>query len=244
MRALILAAGRGSRMGAATEHGPKGMLEVLGRPLLAWQIDALRAAGASEIAIVRGYRGEALRFDVRYYDNPRWESTNMVASLGCAAEWLRAGPCLVSYADLVYPPEAPRRLAETAAPIALLYDAHWRELWSQRFADPLDDAEALRLDARGRVLEIGGRPRDYARIEGQYMGLFQLTPEGAERLFARSAELEPAARDRLDMTTLFARCVRAGDELHAVRYDGWWCEIDQPSDLALAERIAAQGTAR
>ncbi len=240
MRALILAAGRGSRMGAETDRMPKGMLALRGRPLIAWQIEALRAAGADEIAIVRGYRGEALEFDVCWYTNERWAQTNMVGSLLCAADWLREQACIVSYADLVYPPEAVRRLVEAADDIALLYDVHWRKLWEQRFVNALDDAETLRLDARGRVLEIGRRARTIEEIEGQYMGLFRLSPQGTSTLVRHVQALEPAARDRLDMTSLFERCVRAGDEIRAHAYDGWWCEVDSASDLALAERIVAR----
>jgi choline kinase len=237
VRALILAAGRGSRMGARTDALPKGLLELRGRSLIARQLDALRAAGAHETALVRGYRGECLDFGVRTFTNERWADTNMVSSLLCASEWLRAGPCVVSYADLVYPPEAPRRLFAAQDDVALLYDVNWRALWEQRFADPLDDAETLRIDGEGRVLEIGRRARDYARIQGQYMGLFRFSPRGAERFVERVQALAPAARDRLDMTSAFELCVQAGETIRAVPYDGWWCEVDSAGDLDVAERI-------
>ncbi len=58
MRGLILAAGRGSRMVAATADRPKGLVELGGTALLDWQLAALRGAGIQEIGLVRGYRGE------------------------------------------------------------------------------------------------------------------------------------------------------------------------------------------
>jgi choline kinase len=93
MRALILAAGRGSRMGALGDVRPKCLVELDGRPLLDRQLAALRTGGAREIGIVRGYRKDMLNDPaLTYFDNDRWAETNMVMSLACAAEWLRAGP--------------------------------------------------------------------------------------------------------------------------------------------------------
>lgn len=240
MRALILAAGRGRRLGAATSDRPKGLVELRGRPLIAWQLDALRSAGVEEVAIVRGYRGDALAFEATWFDNPRWAETNMVSSLACAEAWLAAGPCLVSYADIVYAPEAARILRDAPGDVALAYDTRWLELWRERFDDPLVDAESFRVDAAGVLREIGGRAESVDAIGGQYMGLLKLTPAGAARLLARHRALPGAERDRIDVTALLALLVREGEEIRAVPFDGWWCEVDSPSDLRVAEAIVAR----
>ncbi|MFZ9450262.1 MAG: NTP transferase domain-containing protein, partial [Alphaproteobacteria bacterium] len=60
MRAIILAAGRGSRMRQLTDERPKCLVPLRGRPLLEWQLEALRGAGIREIGIVTGYRREML----------------------------------------------------------------------------------------------------------------------------------------------------------------------------------------
>ena len=112
MRALILAAGRGSRMGALGDVRPKCLVELDGRPLLDRQLAALRAGGARDIGIVRGYRRDMLeRPALTCFDNDRWSETNMVMSLACAAEWLRAGPVIVSYGDIFYRGDLIRGLA-------------------------------------------------------------------------------------------------------------------------------------
>ena len=91
MRALILAAGRGSRMGALGDDRPKCLVELDGKPLLERQRAALARGGADEIGIVRGYRSDMLNLPgITCFDNPRWAETNMVMSLAAAAEWLRA----------------------------------------------------------------------------------------------------------------------------------------------------------
>lgn len=243
MRAIILAAGRGSRMKDATSDRPKCLVEVGGRCLIDIQIRSLREGGATEIGIVTGYRREALagRADAEFH-NPRWAETNMVESLACAEDWLRSAPCLVSYSDIFYTAGPVRGLCAARAPIAIAYDTNWLDLWRRRFADPLDDAETFRVCEQGLLLEIGNKPRDVADIGGQYMGLLRFLPEGWEAA-RRSREALPApARDRLQATRLLQLVIEAeGCEIQAVPQSDPWGEIDSESDLALHAPARAQG---
>ncbi len=245
MRGLILAAGRGSRMVAATADRPKGLVELGGRALLDWQLAALQGAGIRDIALVRGYRGEAFAGrGLRLFDNPNWAATNMVASLATASDWLSAEVCMVSYADIFYPAEAVRRLMAAEGDIVLAYDPAWLALWSRRFADPLGDAETFRIDGEGRVLEIGGKTGNAADIQGQYVGLFRLTPRGWARIAAFLDTCDAALRAKLDVTALLGRLIAAGVEIRGVPIPGPWGEIDEPSDLALYEGMIAEGALR
>ena len=80
-------------MGARTREQPKCLINFRGRPLIDWQMDAMRQAGVDEIAIVTGYRSHMLRgLADREFHNPEWEHTQMVSSLARAAEWLAGGP--------------------------------------------------------------------------------------------------------------------------------------------------------
>ena len=151
LRALILAAGRGSRMRHLGDERPKCLVELAGRPLLERQMAALRRGGCTEIGVVRGYRGEMLdRPGLNGFNNDRWSETNMVSSLACAASWLREAPVIVSYADIFYRAALVQGLAETPGELVIAYDRKWRELWTRRFADPLADAETFRIDSSGR----------------------------------------------------------------------------------------------
>jgi choline kinase len=243
MRAIILAAGRGSRMKTATEDRPKCLVELNGRSLFSMQQTALRAGGIDRIAVVGGYRADQLVHpDVTLFRNARWAETNMVMSLAAAAEWLKAAPCLVSYADIFYPAATVRRLAALPGPqLAIAYDPDWRALWEARFADPLSDAETFRLTEGNRLIEIGARATSLDQIEGQYMGLLRFTPESWTAVEALLAELEPARRDKLDMTSLLSLLLKRGVDIRAVPTDAGWGEVDSESDLAYYETEVASG---
>jgi choline kinase len=236
---IILAAGRGSRMGTLTDTQPKCLTELAGRSLLDWQLAALSAAGIEQIIVVRGYYREALSgpgYEVR--DNDRWAESNMVVTLTAADDVLCREDCLVSYSDIVYHPDAVRALAASPDDIAIAYDRHWQELWQERFDDPLADAESFRHQ-NGRLIEIGARSADAAEIQGQYMGLLKFTPTGWQGIRDLLAGLAGTERDRLDMTALLSRLLAADMTIGVVAVEGGWCEVDSEADLEqYRDRIA------
>jgi choline kinase len=244
VRAVILAAGRGSRLGRHTDDQPKCLVEVGGRSLLDRHLETLSAAGAAEIAVVTGYRAASLaaRVPVTFHA-PRWQETNMVVSLTAAAPWLRAAPCLVVYGDIFATAATAAALAAAPGDLAIAYDPHWLDLWSRRFTDPLEDAETFRLRGDGTVSEIGGRAASVDEIEGQYMGLLRFTPAVWRRVEKYLDALAPRARDALDMTALLRALIATGEPVRAVPRIGPWGEIDHSSDVALYSTSADPGVA-
>jgi choline kinase len=239
MRGIVLAAGRGSRMGSATQDQPKCLTALFGKTLLDWQLEALRGAGIQEIAVVRGYRGTLLtRQGIHSFENPRWADTNRVMSLACASTWLASDVCVVSYSDIVYPASTVQLLGQADGDIAITYSLGWRRLWEARFGDPLADAETFRVDGSGRLLEIGARPTTLDEVQGQYMGLLRFTPRGWAHVREVLASLDSLAQDRLDMTSLLGHLLRRGCEIAAVPTADNWYEVDSQSDLELYQSMA------
>lgn len=234
--AIILAAGRGSRLGGLTIERPKCLVPVNGHPLIEWQKQALTSAGVTTLGVVRGYlAGQLERPGLMAFDNARWASTNMVRSLQCAAPWLRAHPCIVSYADLVYFPNTVAQLAASPADIALTFDMQWRGQWEARFGDPLIDAETFAIDGTGRITDIGRKPSSLDEVNGQYMGLLKFTPAGWAVVEHYLDSLDPADADRLDMTGLLARLIGRGVTVQGVGIADPWFEVDSASDLEVCE---------
>lgn len=249
MRAIVLAAGEGTRLRPYTQDRPKCLVPLCDRPLLAWQIDALRAAGIHRITVVTGYRADAIEaLGVPTVHNAAFAATNMVASLMCARALLDGSDdVLVAYGDLVYEPRVVEALTASPAPLAISVDRGWRRLWSARMADPLADAETLRLDASGHVIELGRRPRSYDDIEGQYMGLVLARASVVRRLVDQYDALDPAGpydgrtRDQMFMTTFLQHLIDQAVPVAATLVDGGWLEVDTTDDLATYEALARAG---
>ena len=233
MKAIILAAGRGSRMKGWTQDLPKTMLALRGISLLQRQVSTLREAGITEIAVVTGYLKDKIQANglTHRFENVRWAETNMVRSLMEADAWLSQEQCIIGYGDIFYDPSGPRALMETDADIAITYDVNFWELWSQRLADPLSDLENFKIDALGTVTDIGGRAQSREEIQGQYMGLLMTRPAGwltIKKFLGSQAEM---ALDKMDMTTLLKALIGAGIAIKGVPYRDVWGEADTPEDL-------------
>lgn len=179
-----------------------------GKALLDWQLDALRDAGISDIAIVTGYKREMLsNRGLMEFHNPRWADTNMVSSLACAKAWLQVEPCIVSYSDIFYGPSAVQSLMECDASLAVTYDPNWLELWTKRFGDPLLDAETFRLTTEHTLVEIGNKPKSVDEVQGQYMGLLRFTPKGWANVLQIRSGLTPEQCDKMQMTHMLQNII-------------------------------------
>ena len=234
MKAIILAAGRGSRMKDLTKERPKCLVDLHGKTLLDWQLEALRLAGIKEIAVVTGYKSELLtgRGLVEFH-NSRWAETNMVYSLACAKEWLQKGPCIVSYSDIFYGSTVIEALIACNATLAVAYDPNWLKLWTKRFGDPLLDAETFRLTPEHSLAEIGNKPKSVEEVQGQYMGLLRFTPEGWEELERIRSGLSSIESDEMHMTGTLQMVINSGRvSISTVVNYGEWGEIDSTEDLA------------
>lgn len=250
MKAILLAAGRGSRLGAATRAQPKCHVEVGGRRLLDWQCDALTAAGIDDLVVVRGFARAGLRDPrLRPVDNVDWATTNMVRSLWCARHELH-GDVLIAYTDILYGVEMVDRARASSAEIGVVIDRDWLALWRRRMDDPLSDAESLKLDEHGRILEIGQPPQCLDAIEGQYVGMIRLSPAGSDRVRTLLEDLvdrgEPVRDGRtVDdayATDLLMRLVDDGVTVMSIPIRGGWCEIDAPRDLKVARQLWSEGS--
>jgi len=233
MKAIILAAGRGSRMKKLTDESPKCLVKLRGKTLLDWQLDAFKNAGISQIAIVTGYKRQLLaNRGLEEFYNDRWAETNMVYSLACANAWLMEGPCIVSYSDIFYCIRAVTLLMENPMPLAITYDPNWLALWTRRFGNPLLDAETFRLNLDNTVSEIGNKPKSVEEIQGQYMGLLRFEPEGWMEVLRICTTLTSVESDRIHMTCVLQKIIESGKvSINAMSYDGEWGEVDSVKDL-------------
>jgi len=249
MRAIIVAAGRGTRLSPMTDDRPKCMVSLLGRPLIHHLLLTFRQCRVDDITIVAGYRADAVQAPgcaIRI--NDRYASTNMVATLFSAVDILDGSEdVIVSYGDIVFEPRILRSLIDSRAPIAITVDQGWNSLWKLRMADPLADAESLKVVDGGRIIELGRKTRSYGDIEGQYMGLFKVRADHVAAMNAVYAGLDPdgsydgQTRDCMYMTTFLQLLIDAGWRLEAVPVRHGWLEVDTVSDLRLYEDLDHQG---
>lgn len=246
-KVLVLAAGRGSRLSPFTDSRPKALVEFRGKPLLQWQLDALECKGIKEVAIVAGYLGEQFRpYSNELFWNHRWQDTNMVASLMCAADWLRKqDDVLITYGDIIFEPNVLEAIERATSDISVVIDHKWRELWLSRYDDPIFDVESLKLGHAGEILDVGRPVSTLDEVEGQYIGMIRLRGQGIAQFIecyenAREGAswLEGRSKAGAYMTDLLRGLIAKGHKVHSAPIEGGWLEFDTTTDLAHYEEMA------
>ena len=255
-RAILIAAGRGKRLGPHTEDIPKCMVQVGARPILGWVWQAFRAAGIEELIVIRGYRGDVLETfarqlvpEVRFVDNRAWQTNNVLLSLACARAYLDR-PCLISYSDILFTPAVAQAAAASDAEIALVIDREFRAIYQGRTEHPLDEGEVSDLMPDGSVARVGKRALPPSEAVGEFIGLTKLGERGVATVartldaLARhydGREHEPfqraAAYRNAYLTDLWQELIDRGIRIDPVFITGSWREIDTGQDLYRARHL-------
>lgn len=254
--AVLLAAGRGSRLRGLTDDVPKPLMRLGGRTLLDRGLESLSIAGIQDVVVVTGYRDEAIKSldlgcygqHVRLAHNAEWESSGIVSSFVTAAPERLGGDVVVVYGDIVYQPEtiSAALTSGTCPPgVTVPVNTQWKPLWSARMEDVYADVESLKFADDGTILEIGQSAKGPEQVQGQFMGIVCL----AESIVApfvhhyRNVECRDDAPHprQWDMTRLLTSWIESGHPVRAVLTSGGWLEVDTFEDLRLYQQLYAAG---
>lgn len=226
--ALILAAGRGRRLGALTRAQPKCLLRVGSRTLLEHQLAALTAVGIERVTVVIGFAGERVRQvggpALDYIINRRSEVTNSLYSLWLAREVGGDGFLLLN-SDVFFHPDLLVRLLDSPHPDALSVER------GQRLGE-----EEMKVELDGdRVLALG-KELPPARVHAENVGVAKFSRAGAAALFAEMERLLARGAER-ELSPFAFHALAQHYPLHAVVINGIpWIEIDFVADLHRARR--------
>lgn len=244
-KAIVLAAGQGSRLRPITNETPKCLVPLCGHPLLTWQTAVLQRSGIHDIAVATGFCSDQIS-DLGYpcYYNPNFEKTNMVTSLFNAGEFFDdTEDLVVVYGDIVFQTENLQQLLSSESQVSLMIDTAWRNLWSARMNNPLDDAETLILDDEQNILEIGKKPSSYEEIQGQYTGLIRIRRDVLGQVtdfynnLDRDATYDGQSFDNMYMTSFLQRLINFGFEVKGSLVESGWLEVDSCADLEAYESM-------
>ncbi len=248
MYMIILAAGQGTRLRPLTDDIPKCLVKVKEKSILDWQLQVARQAGITDIAVIRGYRKEAIdRIGVTYFENPLFDKTNMVETLMCA-ESVFKDEFIVSYGDIIYEKAVLDSLLSADQPINVIVDMEWQKYWERRFDNVLDDAETLQFDSERRITSIGQKPKSISEINAQYIGLMSFKGKGVDiwRSVYEHAKQEAASErlplrgqrplNMLYMTDMLQGIIDSGHPIHSVPVHRGWVEVDSLKDLEIANQ--------
>ncbi len=222
MQALILAAGRGSRLGKKSEDVPKCLLEVGRRPIVEHQLETLADAGVGPVGMVLGYCADEIKEVVgiraEYILNPRWKTTNSLYSFWLARDWIR-GPVLVLNSDLLFDPQIIERLLKVKGD-AIAYDS-----------SSGDGGEQMKVRVEDGHLADMSKTLPAEEISGENVGILCLTEETARQLIGEAGRIVESGEEKLWLGSAVSAFAKQR-QIKVVDVAGLpWGEIDFSYDL-------------
>lgn len=252
MKAIILAAGQGTRLKKYTENLPKGMLNFMGKTIIERQIETFRLCGINDIVIVTGYASDKIKYKgVKFYHNDKYAETNMVESLMVAREEFD-DDIIVSYSDILFEDRLLRTMISSDADFACAVDDAWKEYWKMRYGYIDFDTESLAIDKTGYITELGLENPPLESIDSRYIGLLRFSKEG---LCTVVKTMENAYKEFEDkpwqqsgktvrkayMTDLLNSLIETGFKIKAIRFSHGWIEFDTNEDYERALQWVENG---
>jgi len=226
-KAVILAAGKGTRMGTLTQGVPKPMLPVAGKPLLEHILEHLSKAGVRECGIITGYHHEIIeKYFERYPLRLEFIHQEVVNGTAGAAKLARgfAGDdaFLLTYGDIWCEPDDYRRVLqpveeepETAATLAVKY-----------VDDPFQGAAVYVADGFIRNI-IEKPPKGTSSTHWNSAGVYCFRPQ----VFEEIERVPLSARGEYELTSAIEQMIEGGEKIRAVELKGVWRDIGRPEDL-------------
>lgn len=246
MKAIIIAAGRGSRMKELSDDIPKCLLELNGRRLLDIQLEAIRTNGIKDISIVVGYKKEKIDYPgLKHYENKRYEYNNILYSLFCAEKEMDS-EFIAVYSDIIFGHDTIKRLLEDTHDISIVVDTDWRGYYESRSDHPIEEAENVIFDENGYVAKIGKIVPDKEAVNGEFIGMMKCTKKGALifkshfRKIRKTYKGKPFQKadvfENAYLTDMIQDLTDSSIKVYCVNISRGWREIDTVGDYQKALR--------
>ena len=247
MRAIILAAGSGLRLGQHTKDIPKALLDLNGKSILERQISLLREYGVNEIFVVTGYQREKhILKDIEYIFNPRYSETEQLASMMVARTKI-FDDVLVIFGDIIFDSQILQQILASNDDIAMAIDLNWEKSYNEGLCNshPLDEPvlinqkKILQISAKETSLDIKNQ------AVGEFLGIIKLSGNGSKIIIKKYEELEKShvgrfhdanSLEKAKLADILQELIDSKIEISFIPVNGKWCEIDTPKDLERARK--------
>ena len=228
-KAVVLAAGRGTRMRELTAEVPKPMIELRGKPVLQHIIEGLRDAGISELLVVVGYRADAVRnffgdgsgdnVAIQYATQTVQDGTGRVVDL--SRDFVGDRPFVLSYGDILVDPVNYNRVADLPDKVEAIITVIRGE--------DVSKGGAVFLNERMELLDLREKSqRDEPTSPWYNAGLYAFRPS----IFEFTAKLQPSPRGEYELTDAIRDLAQSGKKVQAVELIGEWADVRDPEILA------------
>ena len=243
LKVIILAAGRGTRLGHHTKEIPKGLVDVNGKSIIERQIELFEKNGITDIVIVRGYKKEKFCWDnVTFIDNEDFANNNQLASLVLAQNMV-SGNVLILFGDLIFEQTILDQILASSSDISIAVDLKWKERYDENRNNQFPALAEIENDKITRISENKSLVRK--KSSGEFFGIMKLSSIGS-KILTDVIEKTKHHKGKFHGSDSFAmgklpdiieEVIDLGFTVKPIFVSGKWFEVDTILDLEKAKTI-------
>jgi UDP-N-acetylglucosamine diphosphorylase / glucose-1-phosphate thymidylyltransferase / UDP-N-acetylgalactosamine diphosphorylase / glucosamine-1-phosphate N-acetyltransferase / galactosamine-1-phosphate N-acetyltransferase len=233
-RAVLLAAGRGTRMRELTADLPKPMIKVRGKPILLHIIEGLQTAGIKNFLIIVGYHGDAVRdyfgdgtcfgLQIKYATQVVQDGTGRVVEL--ARDFVGPSSFVLSYGDILVDPVNYKSIVDLPDEVEAIVSVKQNE--------DVSKGGAVFVNERMEVTDIREKSQPSEMASAWYnAGVYAFR----RSIFEWTAKLQPSPRGEYELTDAIRNLAQSGKKVRAFELSGKWADVRDPEVLAQLNRL-------
>jgi len=246
MKAIILAAGSGTRISKNFPALPKALIQVNNISIISRQISLFKKNGIDEIIVITGPFKEKFSMpDITCVYDQKFEEHDILGSLMEAREHI-FGDIIITYSDIIFEDLILKKILQTNLDIGIAVDLDWKKAYENRKSHAISEAENILFDNSRNILEIRKNIRNSNLEIGEFLGIIKLSNNGCKLLLKRYDEIrndkcgrfyDTKSLTKAYLTDMIQELIESKIEVKPILISGKWCEIDTIEDLKRAENM-------
>lgn len=246
MKAIIVAAGYGSRLGNLSKKVPKGLLQINGKSILQRQIELFYKKNIDELIIITGAHKDFGLKNIVYINDKDYHNHDVLGSLMAAKEVFN-GKVLTSYSDIIFEEKILEQILNFQGDIGIPLDLDWEKSYEGRTQHPKSEADNVLLK-EGRILKIKKNitTKNEDEIIGEFLGPVIFSEYGSKLFVDIYQKLEKSHQGKFHdsqslkkayLTDMIQELIENNIKITPIIINGNWCEIDTHQDLERAAKL-------
>ena len=247
MKAIVIAAGEGSRMGKLTQNIPKPLVMVNGKSIIERQLSILKQNKILDVIIVTGSYNEKFNFkNVVYVNDLDHKKHDTLGSLMTARDYMN-DEIIITYADQIFDEKIMESVINFKGDIGIAVDLDWEKNYVNRDQHPKSEAENVLINGN-EILELRKNISECKENEkiGECLGLMKFSRKASKVFLDKYSELEISHQGKFHnapslekalISDMIQELIDSEINVEPIYVSGKWCEIDTPQDLEIARKI-------
>ena len=243
MKAIILSAGYGSRLGDLTKELPKSLVDINGKSIIQRQIETFRNNGIKEIIVIVGPNKDKFQLnDVKYIIDKNFHEHEQLGSLMTSSKYFQ-NDIVISFGDVIVDNNIMKQIVESTYDIGVAIDLKWEKNYENRTQHPKSEAD-LALIKSNKLTKIKKNLNFIENYQlGEFLGIMKLSDIGSKKFLDIFEKLNSSPEGKFHdapsfqkayLTDMLDELIQTNEIVNPIFVDGNWCEIDTTEDLEKA----------